>query len=268
MKLKGIGASDGIAISKVFKLEETVLDIKEDKITDVEKELEKLSNAIAKTIDELTILREKTAQNIDEEHAMIFDAHKQIASDPEIERQVKDLITNDYVNSAYAFKSVSEMFANMFENMDNAYMQERAGDVRDVARRIISHLLGVTLNDPTLIDEEVIVVSNDLTPSDTAQLNRNYVKGFITNIGGRTSHSAIMARSLEIPAIVGTKNIMDSVDNGDYVILDGLDGVVIINPTNDQIVEYKRKHLHYLEKVAVWNKFVSEPSVTEDGKKS
>ena len=266
MKIVGIAASDGIAINKVFKLEETILDVTTEKIENPMQELEKLSNAIKKTNEELTVLRNKTKENIDEEHAMIFDAHIQIASDPEIARQVEDLVKSDYVNSAYAFKKVSEMFANMFEGMDNEYMKERAGDVRDVARRVIAHLLNVTLNDPTLINEEVIVVANDLTPSDTAQLNREFVKGFITNIGGRTSHSAIMARSLEIPAIVGTKDIMDNVNNGDYVILDGLSGVAIINPTNDEVVEYKKKHLKYLERMAVWSKFVREPSVTKDGR--
>ena len=266
MRIKGIGASDGIAISKVFKLEAVVLDIKDHKIDDVDQELSLLKSAIEKSVKELQTIREKTAIKLDEEHAMIFDAHIQIANDPEIARQVEDMVKNAKSNSAHAFQTVSEMFAQMFESMDNAYMKERAADVRDVSRRVIAHILGVELSDPTMIDEEVIVVAEDLTPSDTAQLDREFVKGFITNIGGRTSHSAIMARSLEIPAIVGTKNIMDNVNNGDKVILDGLDGEVIINPTDEEVEQYRQKNLEYLEKVAIWSKFVNEKSITLDGK--
>lgn len=266
MIIKGIAASDGIAISKVFKLESVILNVTNDKISDVVKELDNLKSAIQKSVSELKTIRVKTAEKLDEEHAMIFDAHIQIAEDPEIARQVEDMVTSSSVNAAHAFKTVSEMFAQMFESMDNDYMKERAADVRDVARRVIAHLLGVSLSDPTMINEEVIVVADDLTPSDTAQLDRNFVKGFITNIGGRTSHSAIMARSLEIPAIVGTKTILESVNNGDLIILDGLDGDVVLNPSEDDIKKYEEKHAKYLEKVAIWSKFVNEPSVTLDGK--
>jgi len=266
MRVKGIAASNGIAISKVFRLETVVLDVTDAKIENVDEELVKLSAAIKKSCAELQIIREKTALKLDEEHAMIFDAHIQIAEDPEIARQVEDMVKSSKVNSAYAFKTVSEMFAQMFEGMDNEYMKERAADVRDVARRIISHLLGVTLSDPTMINEEVIVVADDLTPSDTAQLDREFVKGFITNIGGRTSHSAIMARSLEIPAIVGTKNILEVVKNGDIVILDGLDGEVVINPTKEEITFYEQKNAELLERIAIWSKFVDKDSVTLDGK--
>ena len=266
MRIKGIAASDGIAISKVFKLESVVLDVTEAKIENIESELSKLEAAIKKSCAELKIIRDKTAIKLDEEHAMIFDAHIQIAEDPEIARQVEDMVKSSSVNSAYAFKTVSEMFAQMFESMDNEYMKERAADVRDVARRIIAHLLGVSLSDPTMINEEVIVVADDLTPSDTAQLDREFVKGFITNIGGRTSHSAIMARSLEIPAIVGTKNILENVKNGDLVILDGLDGEAIINPTKEEVKFYKHKNAELQERIAIWSKFVSKESVTLDGK--
>jgi phosphotransferase system enzyme I (PtsI) len=266
MRIKGIPASEVIAINKVFKLEQVELSVIKTNITDISNELIKLKQAIEVSSDELQIIREKTALKLDEEHAMIFDAHIQIARDPEINRQVEELVTTSNVNCEYAYKTVSETFAQMFEEMDNDYMKERAADVRDVARRIIAHILGVTLSDPNMIDEEVIVVADDLTPSDTAQLDRSFVKGFITNIGGRTSHSAIMARSLEIPAIVGTKNILQSVKNGDIVILDGLDGVAIINPSPSEIKEYKQKNIELLQRIAVWSKLVNEKSVTIDGR--
>ena len=123
------------------------------------------------------------------------------------------------MNAEHALKEVTRYVYYMFEQMDNEYMKERAADIRDVTKRILSHLLGVQLVNPSMISEEVIIVAEDLTPSDTAQLNRQFVKGFTTNIGGRTSHSAIMARSMEIPAVVGTKTATKEIQNGDLVIL-------------------------------------------------
>jgi phosphoenolpyruvate-protein phosphotransferase len=150
---------------------------------------------------------------------------------------------------------------------DNAYMQERAADVRDVSKRLMAHLLGKKLPDPAAIDHEVVVVAYDLTPSDTAQLNKKYVKGFVTDVGGRTAHSAIMARSLEIPAVVGTETITKDVKDGDMLIADGLDGDAIINPTNAQIEEYTKKGEAFAKQKEEWKKLKNEPSVTANGKK-
>ena len=150
---------------------------------------------------------------------------------------------------------------------DNAYMQERAADVRDVSKRIMAHLLGKKLPDPAAIDHEVVVVAYDLTPSDTAQLNKKYVKGFVTDIGGRTAHSAIMARSLEIPAVVGTESITKDVKDGDMLIADGLDGDAIVNPTDAQVEEYTKKGEAFAKQKEEWKKLKNEPSVTADNKK-
>jgi phosphotransferase system enzyme I (PtsI) len=239
MKIHGVAASDGIAIAKAFVMEEIKLDYEKKEIKDPKIELDKLEKAIEQSEEELKIIREKTKEALDEEHALIFDAHIQILRDPEIAAQVKEMVENDLVNAVYALYQVSEMFANIFASMDDEYMKERAVDVRDVRTRVAAHILGVELADPTLIDEEVIVLAHDLTPSDTAQLNKEFVLGFVTNIGGRTSHSAIMARSLEIPAVLGTKNILEAADNGDQVIIDGIHGDVIINPTKEEIKEYQ-----------------------------
>jgi phosphotransferase system enzyme I (PtsI) len=157
------------------------------------------------------------------------------------------------------------MFVTMFESMDNEYMKERAADIRDVTKRVLSHLLGVQISNPSMVTEEVIVIAEDLTPSDTAQLNRQYVKGFTTDIGGRTSHSAIMARSMEIPAVVGTKTVTSSVENGDLIIVDGLNGEVHINPTPEVVAQYKEEHARYEEQKAEWAKLVNEPTVSKDG---
>jgi phosphoenolpyruvate-protein phosphotransferase (PTS system enzyme I) len=157
------------------------------------------------------------------------------------------------------------MFITMFENMDNEYMRERAADIHDVRKRILSHLLGVKIVNLSTISEEAIIVAEDLTPSDTAQLNRKYVRAFTTNIGGRTSHSAIMARSMEIPAVVGTKTATVDINNGDMIIVDGLRGEVHINPSLEVIEQYKQEQIRYDEQKAEWAKLLNEKTVSADG---
>lgn len=177
-----------------------------------------------------------------------------------------DKIREESVNADYALNEVATQFVEMFQNMKSAYLQERAADMRDVTKRVLNHLLGIHYVSPAEISEEVIVIALDLTPSDTAQLNRNFVKGFTTNIGGRTSHSAIMARSLEIPAVVGTKNVLSLVKAGDLIIVDGLNGDVLINPTEAEVAEYTAKQEAYNLQIAEWKKLRDEPTVSADGK--
>src|SRR5699024_5018121 len=160
--------------------------------------------------------------------AAIFDAHLLVLDDPELIQPIEDKIKNEQVNAPTALSDVTGQFITIFEAMDNEYMKERAADIRDVSKRDLAHILGVELPNPSMIDESVVIIGNDLTPSDTAQLNKEFVQGFVTNIGGRTSHSAIMRRSLEIAAVVGTTSIAQEVKQGDMIIVDGLTGEVII----------------------------------------
>ena len=264
-QLKGIAASQGISFAKAYKFVEPDLSVKEVKIQDVEAEVKRFDEAIEVSKKELTIIKEKALENLGADKAAIFEAHLLILEDPEFMGTVKTDIESKVINAEYALKETSDMFVSMFEAMDNEYMKERAADIRDVSKRILAHLLGVDLPNPSLIDEEVIIIAEDLTPSDTAQLNKQFVKGFATNIGGRTSHSAIMARSLEIPAVVGTSTITEEVKNGDVLILDGLDGVVFINPDEATTAEYREKHAKFEEQKAEWAKLVTEKSVTADG---
>ena len=222
--LKGIAASDGIAAAKAYMLVQPDLSFTETSIDDPEAEVKRLDDALAASKKELELIKAKATENLGPEEAEVFEAHLTILADPELIGQIKDKINSDKVNAEAALKSVTDMFISMFESMtDNAYMQERAGDIRDVTKRVMSHLLGVTLPNPALINEEVVIVAHDLTPSDTAQLDRNFVKGFITDIGGRTSHSAIMSRTLEIAAVVGSGNATSEVKDGDMVIIDGIE---------------------------------------------
>lgn len=186
-------------------------------------------------------------------------------ADPELINPISDKIQSDKVNAEFSLNETASMFITMFEQMDNEYMKERAADIRDVTKRVLSHLLGVHIPNPSLIAEEVIIIAEDLTPSDTAQLNPVYVKGFTTDIGGRTSHSAIMARSLEIPAIVGAKTVTSSIENGDLVIIDGLKGEVHINPTPELVKRYEEEQVAYAKQKAEWAKLVHEQTATKDG---
>ncbi|WP_278925819.1 phosphoenolpyruvate--protein phosphotransferase [Staphylococcus auricularis] len=263
--MKGIAASDGVAIAKAYLLVEPDLSFDKEQITDVESELEKFRNAIETTKVELTKIRNNAEQNLGADKAAIFDAHLLILDDPEIINPVEDKIKNDKVNAPTALTEVTDQFVSIFESMDNEYMKERAADIRDVSKRVLAHILGVELPNPSMIDESVVIIGNDLTPSDTAQLNKAYVQGFVTNIGGRTSHSAIMSRSMEIAAVVGTKSITEEVKQGDMIIVDGLTGEIIINPTDDEVIAYQNKRERFFEDKKELQKLREEDSVTADG---
>lgn len=265
-KLKGIAASDGIAVAKAYLLVQPDLSFKKESVEDTAADEKRLDDALAQSSNELTLIREKAAKSLGEAEAQVFDAHLMVLSDPEMIGQIKQNITDNKVNAESALKEVTDMYIGMFEAMDdNAYMQERAADIRDVAKRILAHLIGVTLPNPSMINEEVVVVAHDLTPSDTAQLDRTYVKAFVTDIGGRTSHSAIMARSLEIPAIVGTKEITAKVNAGDILAVNGIEGDVIINPTDDQAAEFQEAAAAYAAQKAEWEKLKEAKTETADG---
>ncbi len=265
--LKGIAASDGVAVAKAYLLVQPDLTFSKATVEDTAAEEARLDAALAKSTEELQQIREKAAQSLGEAEAQVFDAHLMVLSDPEMVGQIKQNIKDNSVNAESALKEVTDMYIGMFEAMeDNAYMQERAADIRDVAKRILAHLLGVTLPNPSMINEEVVVVAHDLTPSDTAQLDRNFVKAFVTDIGGRTSHSAIMARSLEIPAIVGTKEITAKVKEGDILAVNGIEGDVIIDPTEEQKAEFVKAGADYAAQKAEWEKLKNAETVTADGK--
>ena len=262
--INGIAAAAGIAIAKVYELKAPDLSYEKKAVEDKEHELKRLDDALQTSIGELEKIKEHTRKTIGEEQAEIFSAHLLILNDPELINPIKDKINEGQIAEA-ALDEVTSSFIEMFESMDNEYMRERAADIRDVSRRILAHLLGVQFPNPALIDEEVVVVANDLTPSDTAQLNRQYVKGFATDIGGRTSHSAIMARSLEIPAVVGTRNVTEEVKAGDTLIIDGLEGNVIINPDEETLAAYREKQENYEEQKKEWAKLKNEKTLTADG---
>lgn len=263
--IQGIAASNGIAIAKAYHLTAPDLSFEKRQVDNPNKEIERLNQALELSKRELEKIKAHTKSEMGDEHAEIFSAHLLVLGDPELINPIKEKINTNNVMAETALDETATMFIDMFKNMDNEYMRERAADIHDVTKRVMAHLLGVTFPDPALIDEEVIVIANDLTPSDTAQLNRQFVKGFATAIGGRTSHSAIMARSLEIPAVVGTKEITNAVNQNDMIIVDGIEGKVIINPADDELATYKEKQATFAKQKEEWAKMKDEPTKTADG---
>ena len=265
--LKGIAASDGVAVAKAYLLVQPDLSFETVTVEDISAEEARLDAALAASQDELSVIREKAVESLGEEAAAIFDAHLMVLADPEMTGQIKETIRAKQVNAEAALTEVTNMFIAIFESMDdNPYMQERAADIRDVTKRVLANLLGKKLPNPATIDEESIIVAHDLTPSDTAQLNKKFVKAFVTDIGGRTSHSAIMARTLEIAAVLGTNNITELVKDGDILAVSGITGEVVINPTEEQIAEFKAAGEAYAKQKAEWAQLKDAPTVTADGK--
>lgn len=263
MQIKGIGASKGIALAKVLKIEEKNVEIIEKTSNSVEEELKLLENAM-KTV-EVKIQKGKELAK-DPEHAEIFEAHLNFLNDPFTNERVTEMVSQGY-SAIYSVSKIYEENEQIFLSMDDEYMRERATDIRDIKTKLLYALSGINEHDLSAISEEVVIVANDLTPSQTVQLNKKYVKGFATNIGGPTSHTAIMARSLGIPSVVGTNNILELVNDGDYLSINGDKGLVIVNPTEQEIVEInkqKRLYEEYLEKLKL---FKNKESKTSDNHK-
>ncbi|BDR58851.1 phosphoenolpyruvate--protein phosphotransferase [Xylocopilactobacillus apicola] len=267
--LKGIAASDGVAVAKAYLLVQPDLSFNKKTGADVEKEKSRLDEALTKSQDELEKIKAHAEESIGVEEAQVFEAHIMILGDPDFIGAIKQEIEDKKENAEAALSDISNNFIATFEAMqDNDYMKERAADIRDVTKRVMSHLLGVTLPNPSLINEEVVILAKDLAPSDTAQLNRKYVKAFVTDVGGRTAHSAIMARSLEIPAVVGTDRATSLAQSaGDVKIaVNGVTGDVIIDPTAAEIAQFEKAGKDFIQQKEEWAKLKDESTITADGK--
>lgn len=265
--VKGIAASDGIGIAPAYLLVDPDLFYDKVKVDDTAAEYARVEKAFQDSIEELTQIKENAKDRLGEEELGVFDAHIAILSDPEMLGQIKDDIENNHTGAEEAVDKVTTAFADMLAAMtDNAYMQERAADVKDVAKRAMSHLLGKQLPNIAGINSPVVIVAHEITPSDTSQMDAKFVKGIVTDLGGRTSHAAIMSRTLRIPAIVGSNEITTSVEHGQMMIVDGLNGDAIIDPSDDQVKEYEAKAEAFEAERAEWAKLVDAPSVSKDGK--
>ena len=260
--LKGIATSSGIAIGKVYKLEQPIVTIDTEQ-GDKEVELKRFEDALEKTLSDIEQIKQRASATLADEELAIFDAHLMMAQDPEYKDQIVGMI-NDGLKADHATKTVSDNMIQMFECMDDAYFKERAADIKDVSFRLLCNILGLTIPDLTTIDEEVVIVAEEMTPSDTAQLNKKYALGFVTEIGGKTSHAAIMAVSLGIPAVVGCTGVMANVKHGDTIILDAKEGNVIINPNEAELKEYTEKRDAFLKEKEALQVLKDKPTITVD----
>ncbi|MBE0067860.1 phosphoenolpyruvate--protein phosphotransferase [Thermoanaerobacterium thermosaccharolyticum] len=268
--LKGVAASPGIAMGKVFLYTKKFAEINTRNIdaSMVEDEIAKFENAIKLTKEQIEKIKERTEKEFGKDKAQIFEAHLMLANDPELFDAVVNMIKNELITADNAVNQVIEQHASMMESLDDKYLKERAVDLRDVGSRLINNLLGIVNANLSELDEDVIVIAKDLTPSDTATMKKERVLGFATDVGGRTSHTAIMARSLEIPAVVGTGNVTQNVAGGEIAIVDGNEGIVIINPSEDILKEYEDKLNKYKVRIEKLKELKDLPAVTTDGKRS
>lgn len=263
---KGTGASPGIALGKALVIEHSELVIEKKTIENIDEEIQKLESAVKVSKEELTKVKEKALAELGEHEAEIFEAHLLVLEDPELIGSAISKIRDEKVNADYALNEIKEMFVAMFESMDNEYMRERAADIKDVTNRVLRHILGIKVVDLAELDEEVVLIAHDLTPSDTATMNKNMVLGFLTDIGGRTSHTAIMARTLEIAAVVGLNDITKKVKDGDYTVFNGDTGEVIVNPDEETKAKYTSLKEEFEEYRKSLELLKGQASITTDGR--
>ncbi|MGU3470692.1 phosphoenolpyruvate--protein phosphotransferase [Paenibacillus sp. D51F] len=263
--ITGVAASPGIAIAKAYRLQQSETVPSRKPAEDAGAEKQRLKEAVEAARVDIDRIRERTLEKLGAQKAEIFEAHLFLLDDPDLIDAAMDMIDSDGVDAAYALHEVSSSIIDVLRSMDNELLRERAADVKDVAGRVISKLEGREHSALSELDEETILIANDLTPSDTAQLDLDYVRGFVTEIGSRTSHSAIMARSLELPAVVGAGAAAARIESGSIVILDAVGGEVIVDPSDSQLQDYQARKREYEDYKLRMQQFVNRPSVTSDG---
>lgn len=263
--MQGLGTSPGIGMGKVFLYIEPEMNIEKKDIQDIDEELKHLENGLNTSKGEIDNLYKKTLESIGEEKAEIFMAHKMMLDDPEFINGIKERISNQKINAEWAVKETADSFISLFENIEDEYLKARAADLKDVSNRLLRALLDIESVDLASINEDSIIVAEDLTPSDTAEMNKDMVVGFITELGGRTSHTSIIARTLEIPAIAGVENATKSVKHGDYMIIDGSTGEIFVNPEDEVIETYRAKLEEIKEFKEKLKSVIGEKSISKDG---
>lgn len=268
-RLTGIGASEGVSIGKVLLFREEEMVIPEVKAADstIESELTKLEEGLKKSKTQLISIREKVKEKMGEDKAAIFDGHIMLLEDEDLLMEVQDKIKGEKMPAARALKEGIDEYCEMISQLDDAYLRERAADLQDIGKRWLKNLLGIKIYDLSNLEPDTVVVTYDLTPSDTAQLDLKNCVGFITEVGGKTAHSAIMARSLELPAVVGVKGILSEVKEGETVIMDGEAGELFLNPAEELLSQYEVKREELRKEKEELKKLIGEEAITTDGRK-
>ena len=268
-RLTGIGASEGVAIGKVllFTEEEMIIPEVKDENSTIEAELTKLEDGLKKSKTQLIAIREKVKEKMGEDKAAIFDGHIMLLEDEDLIMEVEDKIKGEGLPAAKALHDGINEYCEMISKLDDPYLRERAADLQDIGKRWLKNLLGIRIKDLSDLEPNTVVVTYDLTPSDTAQLDLENCVGFLTEVGGKTAHSAIMARSLELPAVVGIKGVLNEVKEGETVIMDGEEGGLFLDPSPELIAEYVAKKEKLAAEKEELKKLISEEAVTTDGRK-
>ena len=267
-QINGIAASDGVGIAPAYLLTKPNLSFEKYHISDPDSEKARLHYAFEKIIQKLKETKKKLVNKLNAENLAIFDTHIAILNDPEMIKQVENRITNQRLNAESAFAEViTKMIKTLQAMTGNEYMQERASDFQNIQDQVLAELEGKKLPNLRELDHPVIVVAHSIGPADTSQMDGRFVKGIITDLGGRTSHAAIMARSLQIPAIVGCNDITKKVQNGQRVIVDGFEGSAIVEPSTNDVKQYQKITDKFMNVRQQWKKMIDQPSVTADGQR-
>ncbi|WP_375318365.1 phosphoenolpyruvate--protein phosphotransferase [Spiroplasma endosymbiont of Virgichneumon dumeticola] len=266
LKLKGIGASNGIAVAKALVLKHEVIKTSDKKVSEKElaNEIKKFHDALEAAGKEIKVLIQETTLKMGEEKSAVFEAHLSVTTDPELVEGVEELIKSEMLNAARATEIVANKTITTLQGMDDDYFRERVGDVIDVRDRILRKILNIKTIDLTNIKEEIIIVSHDLTPSETSQLNPKFVKGFLCDIGGRTSHAAIMARSIGIPAVLGLQDVTIKIKDNQICALDGSEGTVEINLDGSEKAKWVAKQTSWVKLQAELLVFKGQKTITKD----
>ncbi len=264
-KINGIDASPGYSIGIAYIYSEMELDLKKDRTGRAELEIEKLLEARNKSKNQLVSIMEKTVLILGKDKAEIFQGHITLLEDEDLLEEVIELIKGDSLSAEYALNVGIEGYCEMLDNLDDEYLRERGADLRDIAKRWLKNILGIEIVDLSSLPKDTIIIAKDLTPSDTAQLDLKNIVGFVTEIGGKTAHSSIMARSLEIPAIVGTGNICSQVKSGEEIAIDAVEGIVIISPTKEEKDDILSKKESFLQEKEILKKLKDVEAISKDG---
>mgnify|MGYP000969238761 CR=1 FL=1 len=265
---KGTVGSAGIAIGKAYLYSKPELVIDENVIPEnmVSMEIDKLKHAFEVTHNQIKEIRDKASDKLSEDDAKIFEAHLMILDDPAFIEEILNIIKKESISASNAVKKVTDSYINIFLQMENEYMKERVADIKDIGNRILENILNIKSDSMNNFSSNTIIVAHDLTPSDTASLSTSMICGFVTDVGGETSHMAIVARSLEIPAVLGVGNITGKVRDGDVIILDAVEGNVIVDPTEDQLEFYRSKKEKFDKMKQELKKLKDLPAITKDGR--
>lgn len=264
--LKGIVANQGYAIGKILKIDQQTIDTSKVSIKSIENEISYFHEAIEKTVAQLEHLKKINAKKFDSETLAIFDAHMTIAKDPEVISQIEEKIKNESCNLTYAIRSVIDSILDLFKDIQDEYIRQRASDLLEVSDRIIKNHLNIQMIDIQSIDHKVILAAHEITVSEAAQINPKYILGILSEVGGKNSHSSIIARLLGIPALVGIDNLMDTVHDQDQIILDAIDGKLIRSFTKETLSLYKDKHFTFQLEKQKLKSIKTVRSITTDGK--